>query len=552
MIEKQDTYEQDRDWKAEEKSIALTSPPPLVADSSRERKRELGKETDVANMIHIEVTADDGQEMKMYIDEFPSPSPSRAVPECPEPRPANSSRFVVQLADAMQSTCQSDPLVMNTEPEKETTPVPDQLKEHQPSKHRKKKRPQSLNLGMSTEFIYEKEGEGSNGEDDKESDWEDSPQSKTQEPAVYDPEPSQASLMKHHKCSTQPKLMNESFSHSNEHEQDNEVIIGENRGAFVLGTVVVCDAVSQVQSADTEIGPVNGPGKAEHHTSPQVSLGSAVRPQVREKGLVDSKELAEVKLRQIRTHERKASNSEVGDIECAVADKVQRRSFHRLSGSSQSEITRIVPLKPERSKSVASKDETERPGQGTEYDRFMRREYRWSVDSPEGPSDINWTDAPGFHPTFNRPTPSSLCGSTSPVRRSHPPLRDITQHSEEDHFREVEGLSRVEAQLQRQAAADDSYQPGWGLTESQLFAAKASALSKTAPPAPPVKTQKARESGLILRNSRSASREPGVDAAKKRHSVTLLGICFSVIGSKASHELQTDLLTISLLLCIDL
>ena len=61
-----------------------------------------------------------------------------------------------------------------------------------------------------------------------------------------------------------------------------------------------------------------------------------------------------------------------------------------------------------------------------------------------------------------------------------------------------------------------------------------------APPAPPVKTQKARESGLILRNSRNVGRDPSLDAAKKRHSVTLLGICYSVIGNKASHELQTD------------
>ncbi|KAM7423160.1 hypothetical protein PAMA_010945 [Pampus argenteus] len=42
-----------------------------------------------------------------------------------------------------------------------------------------------------------------------------------------------------------------------------------------------------------------------------------------------------------------------------------------------------------------------------------------------------------------------------------------------------------------------------------------------APPAPPVKTQKARESGLILRNSRNAGREPSLDTAKKRHSKEL-------------------------------
>ncbi|KAM6980797.1 uncharacterized protein FYW47_000557 [Aplochiton taeniatus] len=442
LIEKQDTYEQDRDWKAEEKSTALTSPPPLVADSSWERKRAREKEADVANMIHIEVTADDGQEMKTYIDEFPSPESTREVPECPAPRLANSGRFMVQLAETTPSACQNESPAINTEPEKETAPAPDQPKEHQPSKHRKKKRPQSLNLGMSTEFIYEKEGEGSNGEDNEDSDWEGSPSSKTE-----GPEPSQVLAMKTDKSSTPTKLMNESFSQSNEHEQDHEAI-GENRGALIQGTANLAHRVP-TPAADAEVGPVNGPGKAEPgHTSPQVILESAVRSQVREKGLVDNKDLAEVKLRQIRTHERKASNSEVGDIECALGDKVQRRSFHRLSGGSQSEITRIVPLKPERSKSVACKDETERAGQGTEYDRFMRREYRWSVDSPEGPSDINWTDASGFHPTFNLPTRSSLSASTSPGQRSHQPLRDVPPHSEEYHFRDVEGLSSVEAKTE--------------------------------------------------------------------------------------------------------
>lgn len=221
---------------------------------------------------------------------------------------------------------------------------------------------------------------------------------------------------------------------------------------------------------------------------------------VRGKGLIDNKDLAEVKLRQVRTHERKISSSGGEDIEGFTGDRGQRTSLHRLSGSSyQSEITRIVPLKPERSKSIACKDERDRTGLD-ESTRVFRREYRWSVGSPEGPSDFNWTDVSTFHPAFAA---------------------------------DLEGFAITELH-------DDSYQSGRGSAESQSFSSKISALPKMAPPAPPVKTQKARESGLILRNSRSAGREPSLDAAKKRHSVTLLGICYSVIGNKASHELQTD------------
>uniref|UniRef100_A0A673CEW9 FERM domain-containing protein n=1 Tax=Sphaeramia orbicularis TaxID=375764 RepID=A0A673CEW9_9TELE len=155
-----------------------------------------------------------------------------------------------------------------------------------------------------------------------------------------------------------------------------------------------------------------------------------------------------------------------------------------VSLDSSSEITRIVPLKPERSKSVACKDERDRTGHD-EPTRIIRREYRWSVGSPEGSSDLNWTDVSSFHPEFASD------------------LDTKTEH-------------------------DDSFQSGRGPTESHSFGSKISALPKMAPPAPPVKTQKARESGLILRNSRNAGREPSLDAAKKRHSVTLLGICYSL------------------------
>uniref|UniRef100_A0A7N8XUS6 Band 4.1-like protein 1 n=1 Tax=Mastacembelus armatus TaxID=205130 RepID=A0A7N8XUS6_9TELE len=199
------------------------------------------------------------------------------------------------------------------------------------------------------------------------------------------------------------------------------------------------------------------------------------------KSLIDNKELAEVKLRQVRMHERKISSSGGEDVEGFMGDRGQRTSLHRLSSSScQSEITRIVPLKPERSKSVASKDERDRTGQD-ELTRVMRREYRWSVGSPEGSSELHWTDVSTFHPAFTA---------------------------------DLEGITKTEH-------PDDSYQFGRGPTDSQLFGSKMSALPKMAPPAPPIKTQKARESGLILRNSRSVGREPSLDAAKKRHSVTL-------------------------------
>lgn len=506
MIEKQDTYQQDHDWKAEESNKALTSPP-LVADSSWERKKGLEMEIDVAKTIHIEVTGDEWKEVN---DDFPSAKSSGEAEECSEPRLTNKSRFVVQLSETTGSSQENSqskaPSALDRERNAGMAPGSLQAKEHRPLKPRKKKRPQSLNLGMPGEFIYEKEGDGSNGEEEEGSDWEDSPENTRG--TVNHPEPSSEVMM-----------MKDDLRSGESQGKDQPVKwVKDNKQEDISAREVsfhridqVKSKVSQAEPADIDLGSVNGPGKAEHDTSlVHVRDECIINPQVRGKSLIDNKDLAEVKLRQVRTHERKASSSGGEDIEGVMPDKVQRRSFHRLSGSHQSEITRIVPLKPERSKSVACKDEKDRAGQ-EESERVMRREYRWSVGSPEGSSDMNWTDVSTFHPTFAMPMASSM--SSSPGRwtyhSSSAMPKDVTQH--------LEAFGDLETNTEESAR---------GPTESLLFGSKASAHPKMAPPAPPVKTQKARESGLILRNSRNASRDPGLDAAKKRHSVTLLGICF--------------------------
>uniref|UniRef100_A0A8C8EY92 FERM domain-containing protein n=1 Tax=Oncorhynchus tshawytscha TaxID=74940 RepID=A0A8C8EY92_ONCTS len=134
----------------------------------------------------------------------------------------------------------------------------------------------------------------------------------------------------------------------------------------------------EVQPADEVLGSVNGPDKKEWD-----SLAEMVQEfDRRERSMTDNKEhIAEVKLRVVKTHERKASNSGGEDMEGLMSEvRGQRRSFQRLSGRSQSEITRIVPLKPERSKSLACKDEHDKGSQETESELIgvFRREYRWS------------------------------------------------------------------------------------------------------------------------------------------------------------------------------
>lgn len=482
MIEKQETYQQERDWKAEEKNKSLSS------DSSWEKK-ELEKEIDISKLMEVEVTAYERKEMS-HIDEFPSEKSPRDADVCSEPWPANKSRFVIQLCenvDLFQDKSQSKPsqtsdLVANSGADVGSR----QINEHAVSKPRKKRRPQSLNLATPAELIYSKGGSDSTEDENEGSDSDNSPETSGKTGNHCE----SSLVMKGDQRAGKDQSVR-LFKDS----KDEDVSTAESREVSAHVAEQVKRKLNQTETADIDLCSVNGPGKIEHDSSLAGLKGEGVI-KVRGKNLIDNKELAEVKLRQVRTHERKISSSGGDDIEGFLGDRGQRSSLHRLSSSSyHAEITRIVPLKPERSKSVACKDERDKAGQD-EPVRALRREYRWSVGSPEGSSDLNWTDVSTFHPAAD-----------------------------------LEGMAKTEYQ-------DDSYQPGRGLAESQSFTSKTSVHPKMAPPAPPVKTQKARESGLILRNSRSGGREPSLDAAKKRHSVTLPRICYSVIGT--SHELQTD------------
>lgn len=489
MIEKQETYQQDHDQKAEEQNKSLPY------DSSWEKK-ELKKDIDITKMINKEVTGYDRKEMKSHIDEFSSAKSPREADTCIEAQ-TNKSRFLIQLSEnageTNQSSFQGKPSQAPIpEASNDTGPGSRHVKEHKASKPRKKRRPQSLNLGMPAELIYRKEDSDSSDEENEGSDSDNTPEKSSR--TGNHCEPSLVGLTKGDQGSGKDQPVRVSKDTTQE-----EITEGGGRDLYPQDAEKVKKKVSPIVSAEFSPGSVNGPGKVEQDGSSAGVKGESVI-KVRGKGFIDNKELAEVKLRQVRTHERKISSSGADDMESFLGERGPRTSLHRVSGSFQSEITRIVPLKPERSKSVACKDERDRTAQD-EPTRQLRREYRWSVGSPDGPSDLNWSDVSTFHPAF----------AADP------------EHTE------------------------DSYQSARGPTESQSFGSKISSLSKTAPPAPPVKTQKARESGLILRNSRNVGREPSLDAAKKRHSVTLLGICYSVIGNRASHELQTDLHAIFLL-----
>uniref|UniRef100_A0AAV2M693 FERM domain-containing protein n=1 Tax=Knipowitschia caucasica TaxID=637954 RepID=A0AAV2M693_KNICA len=447
LIEKQESY-QEHDWKAEEKN-QLAASPSFTPESAWEPNEQ---EIDVSQMRQTEVTGYDRKEMKSHINEIPSTKTAQEGDVCADHGPPNKSRFVIQLLEDADKSLTKPPQAQDLEASSSVALGPRQIKE----RPRKKRRPQSLNTGLQGE--YRKGGGDSSGDDNSESG-----DSNEEVSRVVHRGESMDAVRDYQLFGKEEGIRAcKSSKHDRSAIESREVSRQTAEGVKKIVNLV-----------DIDSSPVNGPGKEEQDCSLAVLKGVS---KVRGKGVIDNNELAEVKLRQVRTHERKVSSSGGEDFDMTLGDRCEKRtSLHRLSGSHQSEITRIVPLKPERSKSVACKDERDRPGQD-ELRQVFRREYRWSVGSPEGSSDLNWTEVTAFHPENLRESDSKT--------------------GTHDHA-------------------------GKGPTESQSFGSKLSTIPKMAPPAPPVKTQKVRESGLILRNSRSAGREQGLDAAKKRLSKEL-------------------------------
>uniref|UniRef100_A0AAQ5YKF6 FERM domain-containing protein n=1 Tax=Amphiprion ocellaris TaxID=80972 RepID=A0AAQ5YKF6_AMPOC len=210
-------------------------------------------------MIHKEVTGYDRKETKSHIDEFPSTKSFREADICSEP-----SRFVIQLsenADSFQDKSLSKPSqASDPEANNDVAPGSRQIKERTASKPRKKRRPQSLNLGMPAELIYRKGGSDSTGEENEGSDSDNSPEKMSK---------------RGNHCESPPVVMmkddqglgkDQSVRVYKDSKQE-DVSVGENRDVSTQGAEQVKKKVSQGGTADIDSSSVNGPGKIEHDSS---------------------------------------------------------------------------------------------------------------------------------------------------------------------------------------------------------------------------------------------------------------------------------------------
>ncbi|KAG5274763.1 hypothetical protein AALO_G00139860 [Alosa alosa] len=538
LIEKQDACQPENYHKVESKDKPNRRSLSEVSEPGLEKKKESEKE--ITKMIHIEVTGEDGEEMQVQMDSFPSPK----LPPRDESKDSslrnNNNCIMAELSakikgETKQEKSQNEvpPLEAGSRPRNEKSPVMTYAAEHQSHKVHKDKRPRSLNLGMSTEFVYEKETDGPGGNDESEvSDEENASAGEEDDQAGRYERPFRTETKKEPLAMKMNITMNDedtSVTARASHVRHKDKVTDECKSNITQESLMFDKLKKEAENvtkmmrgedashADTVKGASDVGGRIE----------IVSRKEVTKMIMIDSEDTEDAD----RHNANKVANDWTVNVprrerprsymfEQTPSDKAQKR---KSTGSTHVEITRIVPLKPERSRSSTTRDEPDNMFKLEEERKRLsgsyRREFISLNESAEQSTDINRND---IWPTVSSPVltnPYQVGSPQSPTMMGH----NVFQGWEEQvQLKERTFGDDSQSTIGGGSLKDDPSQFDQGASGAPPFSPRAAGFNKNAPPTPPVKTKKARESGLILRNSRNPSKEPGVDgAAERRHAEPL-------------------------------
>lgn len=512
MIEKQNPYQ--LDYEMDEKDRIKSRP--LVTEVSLERK-----------MIHIEVTGEDGTEMQVEMDNFPSPK----ILERDELKQGFGTK-----EDKVPAEVRAEPKTTETK----VDVVQKSKEEYTPDNPHKEMRPQSLNLGRA-EFVYETKTETSNiqqeesDEDNNTSGKEVTPTKKPGAETWSEPLPEKIKEQMNERSldEEKEKEINKAV------EEDQEKPVPDMTGsddAKQQGTDQPKEALVKAKSINVnnqqgDLDSINGPTKDDFKRKSEIKF------EVTKIIMIDNSENEEEPENENNQRmeefvpEKKISNIEPEGLEEVPAEKVPKKT--KGAGHVRTDITRIVPLKPEKAKSQEYQDDIDIVDKSRQVKRHFKRHSMY--ESLERQFD------PSSHSLFTsyKTASSQEASPLSMMEAEH----GISQTSEQQSTMVSECLlkrSTVQDEevnkCPSKAGYEDLSQSDDVALEVLMFPSKNQALAKSGPPTPPVKTKKARESGLILRNSRNTGKEPAGEALRKQHGVTVFSH-----WSKASHELSVDL-----------
>ncbi|KAI5093329.1 band 4.1-like protein 1 [Silurus meridionalis] len=499
LIEKQNTYQLDSAMEQKDNSKANVSPLPLVTEVPLEQK-----------MIQIEVTGEDGKELLVQMDTFPSPK----IPAKDESKQEIAMKEAIELADVLTQPMTTESEVDKLQESKETRTS---------GKPHKEERPQSLNLGRS-EFVYEIKTETSNiqqEESDEDNNTSGKEVTPTRQPGTKSwSEPLAEEIRE--QIQERPQIEEKEKELNKVMEEDLEKCILNMTGfddAKLQADEQIKDVPVEAKSINVDnqqdvSDSVNGPIKDD------LKRKSEIKFEVTKIIMIDNSENEEgpenenLQRMDEFVPEKKISNIEQEGTEEVLAEKVQRRM--KVSGHAHTEITRIVPLKPERAKSQEYRDDLDIGEESRLMQRHFKRHSMYeTLERQFDPSRFDSRDTSSSQALFTS-------YKTTRSQEASPDVEhNILQTNDQQSAVDSECLLKGNA-LQDEYATKAEYE-GLSLTddvsmEVQMFSSKTQALQKSGPPTPPVKTKKARESGLILRNSRNTSKEPAAEAfLKKQH-----------------------------------
>uniref|UniRef100_A0A9J7ZIQ3 FERM domain-containing protein n=1 Tax=Cyprinus carpio carpio TaxID=630221 RepID=A0A9J7ZIQ3_CYPCA len=534
------------DYEMEEKgkNKSSTPSPSLVIDPLQ--KEETEKQQEITKMTHVDLMREDSDETQLHMKTFASSKISLMD------KSSESKENIITGEDATTkiksklsheiSKKEPTPLV-KSQPNNKIT-ITDILEESSQHKVRREKRPQSLNLGKSRDFVYETEAKGSNITHDSVESDEDNNTELIKEIVICHPE--NFSTTRHTLTSSMAEKLNRPATNTYAATQIKENaefdrVMGKNlqipnQGARKMheslhdsGKSVQARKFGECQEQlSNEVKIMNTEGKQETQDSfsgpgkdEQKSVKTDIRFEVMKVNMIDNSEneAKSVKAKKKETEdlglEKKRSNFELEESAEIQLGMELKKTSQRVTEHVRTDITRIVPLKPERVRSQGYKDDLD-IGQGSE---LMKRNFkRYSMNESFvrhfDPCKFESRDTSYFHANCT----SLVKGNTSQelslaikdicVCSEHQAIKSLESSPKDRGIRNEDSTKHTSRLVHRDLLHSDE-------RISELRFSRQTVNQKNTPPTPPVKTKKARESGLFLRNSHIFSKDPTLEVNKK-------------------------------------
>ncbi|XP_059394101.1 band 4.1-like protein 3 isoform X8 [Carassius carassius] len=511
------------------------------------QKEETEKQQEITKMTHVDLMREDSDETQLHMKTFASSKISLMD------KSSESKENIITGEDATtkikfklsHEISQKEPTPLaESQPNNKIT-ITDILEESSQHKVRREKRPQSLNLGKSRDFVYETEAKGSNITHDSVESDEDNNTELIKETVICHLE--NFTTRKETLTSSIAEKLNKPATNTYaatriKENAEFDRVMGKNSQIPNQGSRKMHENLHDSGKSDDarkcvecqeklsdEVKIMNTEGKQENQDSfcgpgkeEQKSVKTDIRFEAMNVLMIDNSDIQgkSVKAKKKETEylglEKKISNFELEEsAEIQLAMEL-RKTSQRVTEHVRTDITRSVPLKPERVRSQGNKYDLD-IGQGSELMKINVKRYSMNESFVRhfDPCEFENRNTSYFH---RKCTTSLVKGNISQelslaikdicVCSEHQAIKSLESSPKERGIRNEDSTKHTNRIVRRDLLHTDE-------RISELHFSRQTVNQKNTPPTPPVKTKKARESGFFLRNSHIFSKDPTLEANKK-------------------------------------